>query len=59
MLGFFCTAETEAILRNDKELEDARWFTRRELLEGQGGLGIAPRPISIARRLIDDWIAEG
>jgi NAD+ diphosphatase len=59
MLGFFCKAETEMINRNDKELEDARWFTRQELLEGQGGLGIAPRPISIARRLIDDWLNEG
>jgi NAD+ diphosphatase len=59
MLGFFCKAETELIQRNDKELEDARWFTRQELLEGQGGLGIAPRPISIARRLIDDWLNEG
>ena len=59
MLGFFCKAETELINRNDKELEDARWFSRQELLEGQGGLGIAPRPISIARRLIDDWLNEG
>ena len=52
-------AETEAVQRNDKELEDARWFTREELLNGDGGMGIAPRPISIARRLIDDWLAEG
>ena len=59
MLGFFCRGETDLIQRNDKELEDARWFTREELLNGQGGLGIAPRPISIARRLIDDWLAEG
>jgi NAD+ diphosphatase len=59
MLGFFCTAETETVQRNDKELEDARWFTRQELLAGDGGLGIAPRPISIARRLIDDWLNEG
>ena len=59
MLGFFCKAETEAIHRNDKELEDARWFTREELNAGQGGLGIAPRPISIARRLIDDWLSQG
>jgi NAD+ diphosphatase len=59
MLGFFCRAETETVQRNDKELEDARWFTREELLNGNGGMGIAPRPISIARRLIDDWLAEG
>ncbi len=59
MLGFFCKAETEAVQRNDKELEDARWFTREELRNGNGGMGIAPRPISIARRLIDDWLAEG
>ncbi len=59
MVGFFCTAETETVQRNDDELEDARWFTRDELLNGNGGMGIAPRPISIARRLIDDWLAEG
>jgi NAD+ diphosphatase len=59
MLGFFCRAETEVVQRNDKELEDARWFTREELRNGNGGMGIAPRPISIARRLIDDWLTEG
>jgi NAD+ diphosphatase len=56
MLGF--TAETDAdapqeIRMNDGELEDARWFTRKELRSGFPKL---PFRISIARRLVDGWI---
>ncbi len=56
MLGF--TAETDAdapqeIRMNDGELEDARWFTRKELRSGFPKL---PFRISIARRLVDGWV---
>lgn len=56
MLGF--TAETDPdalqeIRMNDGELEDARWFTRKELRSGFPKL---PFRISIARRLVDGWI---
>ena len=38
---------------NDGELEDARWFTRKELRSGFPKL---PFRISIARRLVNRWI---
>jgi len=56
MLGFVATATSSEILLNDSELEDAQWFTRKELRSGFPKL---PFGISIARRLVDDWIALG
>lgn len=53
MLGFTAAAETESIQLNDGELEDARWFSHKELTSGFPKL---PYRISIARRLVDDWI---
>ena len=53
MLGFIAEAVSEKINRNDGELEDARWFTRKELASGDVGL---PFRISIARRLVDHFI---
>ena len=43
------------------ELAEVRWFERQELeraARGQGSLALAP-PYSIARRLIDAWLARG
>jgi NAD+ diphosphatase len=59
MLGFFAEAKTVEITLGDAELEDARWFERRELQELQDRMKIA-RPFfdTIARRLIDTWLAE-
>jgi len=56
MLGFVAEAETsvpQEIRLNDGELEDAGWFTRKELRSGFPKL---PFRISIARRLVDSWI---
>lgn len=53
MLGFRATAESGDIVLNDGELEDARWFSRKEIL---GGFPKLPPPLSIARRLVDDWL---
>ena len=55
MLGFTATALTDSIRLNDGELEDARWFTRKELKSGFPKL---PYRLSIARRLVDDWLNE-
>ena len=55
MLGFVATAESDEIVLNDGELEDARWFTRKELRSGFPKL---PFRISIARRLVDDWLGK-
>jgi NAD+ diphosphatase len=54
MLGFTGSAATNEIVLNDGELEDARWFTRKEL---QSGFPKLPYRLSIARRLVDDWLA--
>ena len=53
MLGFTAEATSTDIKLNDGELEDAAWFTRKELRSGYPKL---PFHISIARRLIDQWI---
>jgi len=53
MLGFTAEATSVDILLNDGELEDARWFTRKELRSGFPKL---PFRISIARRLVNHWI---
>ncbi len=55
MLGFTAHAESRDIRLNDGELEDAQWFTRKEL---QSGFPKLPYRLSIARRLVDDWLDD-
>ena len=58
MLGFFADIEeanSDEILLNDGELEDARWFTRDDLVSPFPKL---PFRISIARRLVDTWLGD-
>ncbi len=66
MVGFYADAATTGIRVNPEELADARWFARDEVralmavrdraeAAKAGGFHL-PRPISIARRLIGDWI---
>jgi NAD+ diphosphatase len=59
MLGFFAEAQTSPIVLRDSELEDARWFDVRQLHELQAHMK-TERPYfdTIARRLIDTWLAE-
>ena len=57
MLGFIAEATSTEIALNDSELEDARWFTRDELVGP--GLPKLPFRISISRRLVDHWIDHG
>jgi len=56
MIGFVADADSSEIRLNDAELEDAQWFTRKELRSGFPKL---PFKISIARRLVDHWIESG
>ena len=55
MLGFTAIATSTDIQLNDGELEDAQWFTRKECRSGFPKL---PFRLSIARRLVDDWLAR-
>lgn len=55
MLGFTARAKSREIRLQPDELEDARWFTRDEVRRREGVE--LPSSISIARRLIEDWLA--
>jgi NAD+ diphosphatase len=56
MLGFHARAVGDPTLRlADGELEDARWLSRDEIRRRDGIAALPPR-ISVARRLIDDWL---
>lgn len=56
MLGFTAEATSRDIQLKDGELEDAQWFTRKELRSGFPKL---PFRLSIARRLVDGWLEGG
>ncbi|MCW2586894.1 MAG: hypothetical protein JWN55_2410 [Frankiales bacterium] len=54
MLGFTAICDADAVpVARDGELEDARWFTKDELRDGTAML---PTPVSIAYKLITDWL---
>ena len=58
MLGFYAEGLTDEITIDPSELRDARWFNRDELRDpGAHGFTL-PRRDSIARRLIEDWMAH-
>lgn len=54
MLGFRAGG-VRGPIELDGELEDARWFERRQIQSGQVGL---PPHYTIARQLIEAWLAE-
>lgn len=56
MLGFTAHAVNREIVRRDKELEDARWFTRDDVVAGTPALPPSP---SISYRLIEHWFDAG
>jgi NAD+ diphosphatase len=52
MLGFTAHALTHEVNLKDQELEDARWFTRADIV---GGVPLLPPRLSISYRLIEHW----
>lgn len=59
MIGFTAEAMTTAVTLEGSELEDARWFTRQDLLQRHDTGGVhLPRALSIARRLVVEWLGE-
>jgi len=56
MLGFAAHALTLEVHLEDQELEDARWFTRADIL---GGVPLLPPRVSISYRLIEHWFDAG
>ena len=57
MLGFYAEALSEEITIDPNELQDARWFARAQIRNHEAHGFHLPRPDSIARRLIEDWVA--
>jgi NAD+ diphosphatase len=63
MMGFRAVAETEEVVLDTDELEDARWFTAAQVSrfgewEDDTATFRVPRRDSIARYLLDQWIGE-
>ena len=61
MMGIMMDAVTTDITLDPKELEDARWFTRDEVLdvlEKRGGPFMCPPRQTIAHQLLRHWISE-
>ena len=60
MLGFTARAISREINVDGNELESARWFSREELLAcPEDETFRLPRRDSIARKLVEDWLANG
>lgn len=60
MLGFFARAERADLHIDPNELAAAGWFSREALRTSpEDETFRLPRPDSIARRLIEDWLAQG
>ena len=59
MLGFYAEGLSEEITIDTNELLDVRWFTRDQMRNPEPHGFALPRGDSIARRLIEDWIAAG
>lgn len=60
MVGFTATATNTEIRLCDGELEDARWFSRQDIVRGLTSDSLRlPSSISISRRLIESWFDAG
>jgi NAD+ diphosphatase len=59
MIGFRATARSRQLALDRTELEDARWISRAELADPERCPIRLPRPDSIARFLIEEWLREG
>ena len=56
MLGFTALADVGELVLRDGEIEEARWISRQDLRDGAVRL---PPAVSIAHRLITDWLESG
>ncbi len=60
MLGFTATAKGDEIKIDKNELEDARWFSRKEIKDNlKEGLLKIPSKTAIAYHLIKEWFDRG
>jgi NAD+ diphosphatase len=60
MLGFVARAVasegSDDLVLDPDEIEEAHWFTREQLRSGDGPRALPP-PVSIARHILDRWVA--
>jgi len=57
MLGYRAVADPDVpLVIGADELQDARWFTREQVLDAVGQGLLLPPKVSIARLLVDDWL---
>lgn len=55
MCGFYARYAGGTLRVDNDELDDARWFSKDDLRNGRPAL---PAPLSIARQLIEHWLAQ-
>ena len=58
MVGYYAEGLSEEITIDPEELKDARWFSKYEMRNCDKHGFQLPRVDSIARRLIEDWLAH-
>lgn len=57
MVGFIATARSPHIARRDHELEDARWFTPQQIVDGLGDGSLVPSTrLSVSYQLLAYWL---
>jgi len=59
MVGFIATASSPQITLRDRELEDARWFTPQQIVEGiTDGSFIPSMALSVSYQLLAHWLQQ-
>lgn len=59
MVGFIATASSKTIILRDDELEEARWFTPQQIVDGLAdGSFLASPALSVSYQLLSYWLQE-
>jgi NAD+ diphosphatase len=59
MIGFTATAVSRTIRLRDRELEEARWFTPQDIVNGLADGSFLPSlPLSVSYRLLEHWLKQ-
>jgi NAD+ diphosphatase len=59
MVGFLATATSRRIVMRDDELEDVRWFTPQQIVDGLADGSFLPSSaLSVSYQLLAHWLQE-